>query len=73
LQWLRQYLDSQHPRRPAAPLPLPEPAPEACAESEVLELIHVARAVGRKVVLKRADDGPRLGRYRTHVSEYEGI
>ena len=59
MQWLRQYLD-------AHTLPPPPPSPSSLGtsgvEEEVEELIEAARKVAGKVVLKRADDGPVVGK-----------
>jgi hypothetical protein len=52
MQWLRRYLDWR--RRQAGG----GVSGQAQDETQILCLVEAARKVGRKVVLKRADDGP---------------
>jgi len=53
MQWLRRYLDSLWPPPQAG-----QGQGQEQEQSEVEGLVEAARKVGRKVVLKRADDGP---------------
>jgi hypothetical protein len=83
MQWLRAYLDAIHhsdatqaqdgqqaqqafPQQGHQPhLQAPMPA---SIEEEVKELVEMAREVACKVVLKRADDGPVVGKPSSQVS-----
>jgi hypothetical protein len=52
MQWLRRYLDSRWHQADGGVSGQGQDA------TEILCLVEAARKVGRKVVLKRADDGP---------------
>ena len=63
MQWLRHYLDA-HSLAPSPPIE----TPSAPTDGEVGELISLARRVAAKVILKRADDGPVVGKPSSQVA-----
>jgi hypothetical protein len=71
MQWLRHYLDSR-PLPPASPhdtvAGTGKSGSTTTEETEVAQLLQLARTVARKVVLKRADDGPLVGKPSSQIS-----
>jgi hypothetical protein len=66
MQWLRHYLDA-HSLAPHPPIETPA-APTDGEVGEVGELLSLARRVAAKVILKRADDGPVVGKPSSQVA-----
>jgi len=62
MQWLRRYLDSRWHQADGGVSGQGQDA------TEILCLVEAARKVGRKVVLKRADDGPVVAKPSGQVS-----
>jgi hypothetical protein len=69
MQWLRRYLDSQQTTIYLDSQAL-GPAADAlpAVEAEVHALLDLARRVASKVVVKRADDGPVVGKPSSQVA-----